>query len=264
MTDRRAYRRGLRRVVLVGMGTGIVVACGTLPSKLPAVSLLSRELVVTVSAPPPAVETVAVSRRWQASDIYQYEVSLRRWDGAGFAELVPPVGVVLPQKGERRHEARFANLRQGARYQVDVQAKGNVGGTAPDVLLNSEVPARVLFDLSGAQDVESVRRENVSVRLDPVPFSGALTLAFRNLPSFVQRLTVDLLDASSGETRYSDSFGPRQTMTLTNLKVGVDYRVRVTGYRANGRLYNTVESEVVRFDPAADTLEQQRTLEITL
>ena len=222
----------------------------------------SQNLVVMVSAPPPAVETMAVSRRWQASDIFQYEVSLRRWDGEGFTELEPPLSVVLPQKGERRQEARFTNLRQGQRYQVDVLAMGNVGGTAPELRLNSETPTRVMVDLSGTQDVASERRERVSVTLDAVPFSGTLTLAFANLPAFVRSLTVDLLEASSGETRYSASFEPRQTMTLGNLKVGVDYQVRVAAYRANGRLYRTVESEIVRFDPEAEPLEQERTLEM--
>ena len=219
-------------------------------------------LVVTVSAPPPGVETKTVSRRWQASDIYQYEVSLRRWDGEGFVELEPPLSVVLPQKGEQRQEARFTNLRQGQRYQVDVRAMGNVGGTAPELPLNTETPSRVTVDLSGAQDVANERRERVTVTLDPVPFSGSLTLAFKALPGFIKSLTVDLLDASSGETRYSASFEPRQTMTLLNLKVGVDYQMRVAAYRANGRLYRTVESEIVRFDPEAEPLEQERTLEM--
>lgn len=266
---RASFLQGVRRAWFLAVLGGVVAACGTTPAQDPATPPLSQDLVVTVSAPPPAVEPLAiepraVSRRWQASDIFQYEVSLRRWDGEGFAELSPPLSVVLPQKGERRQEARFTNLRQGARYQVDVLAMGNVGGTAPELPLNSETPARVTFDLSGTQDVANARRESVSVTLDPVPFSGSLTLAFGTMPGFIKSLTVDLLDASSGETRYSASFEPRQTMTLSNLKVGVDYQVRVAAYRANGRLYRTVESEIVRFDPEAETLEQQRTLEIAI
>lgn len=202
-----------------------------------------------------------MSRRWLASDIFQYEVSLRRWDGSGFMELDPPVRLVLPQKGESKHEARFTNLRAGERYRVDVLAQGNAGGTAPERVLNSETPAAVEFDLGGGPDVESEKRERVGVTLDPVPFAGALTLRPVNVPGFVQTFTVDLQEAASGQTRYAGSFTYRQTMRLSNLRAGVDYRVLLSAYRANGRLYKTVDSGVLRFDPSATELEQERSLD---
>lgn len=253
----RFILRGVRRALLVGGLGGVMVACGKPPIPPP----VPRALVVTIVPPlPAAIE--AVTRRWKASDVFQYEVSLRRWDGAGFSDLSPPVDLVLPQKGDRQQEARFANLRQGERYRVDVRAMGNVGGTAPERLLNSEVPTAVLVDLSGAQDVESVRREHVTVSLDPVPFEGTLTVKLLNLPAFVKTVTVDLRDAASGETRYSGTLGPQQTMTLSNLRTGIAYQVRASAYRANGNLHRTVDSSIVRFDPEADALEQARVLEI--
>lgn len=235
----------------------LLAACGK-PSVTPP---LPREFVVTISAPSPSFESQVVSRRWRASDIFQYEVSLRRWDGTGFIELAPSVQLVLPQKGERKREARFANLRAGGRYRVDVLAKGNAGGTAPDRLLNSETPAAVEFDLRGGPGVESERRERVSVALDPVAFSGRLMLHPRNVPAFVKTFKVDLREASSGQTRYAGSFTSNQTMRLSNLRAGVDYRVGLSAYRANGRLYKTLDSGKVHFDPAALELEQERTLE---
>ena len=253
----RQFRRRRCCAWLVGSVFWLLVACGQ-PSATPP---FPRGLVVTISAPPPSFETQVVSRRWRASDIFQYEVSLRRWDGAGFVALDPPLQLVLPQKGESKHEARFLNLRAGERYRVDVLAKGNVGGSAPERVLNSETPAAVEFDLRGGPDVEGERRERVSVMLDPVPFSGGVTLQLRNVPGFVQSFTVDLQEAVSGQTRYSGAFTYRQTMRLSNLRAGADYRVLLSAYRTNGRLYKTLQSGILRFDPAAMELEQERNLE---
>ena len=215
---------------------------------------------MALAAPP--FETQAISRRWKGSDIYQYEVSLRRWDGARFAELEPPLTVILPQQGKRKHQARFDNLRHGQRYRVEVVAKGNPGGTAPKTILNSEVPCWAEFDLRGLQDVESVRTQSLSVSLDPVPFSGTLALDPRNVPGPVRRFAVTLRDAASGATRASGAFTRNQKMTFSNLRTGTSYQVALTAYRANGQVYRSLTSEVVRFDPAAGELEQHRTLPI--
>ncbi len=253
---RRRFLRELRGALLWGGAGVILAACGR-PQALPPPA---PELRVTVSAS--AMETQAVSRRWRASDIYQYEVSLRRWDGASFVDLSPPLTVVLPQKGEARHEARFVNLRHGERYRVDVLAKGNAGGTAPETLLNSEVPCTLDVDMRGAQDVLGLRHERVSVRLDPVPFAATVTLQPQNVPEPVQRFGVELREARGGATRYAGSFLRRQTMMLVNLRAGIDYQVVLEAYRANGRLLGVAESAVFRFDPEAAELEQERTLTI--
>lgn len=249
--------RWVRPAFVLGLGLTLA-ACAHAPN----VTTPPAGSGFVLAIAPPSFETLGVSRRWQASDIYQYQVSLRRWDGTGFAELSPPVSLLLPQKGEARHEARFTNLRHGDRYRVEVLAQGNVGGTAPDGVLNAEVPCRVEFDLAGGQDVESERWQQVSVRLDPVPFSGTLTLRPMNVPGFISRFSVALRDSQSGETRYAGQFVAKQTMTLTNLRAGIPYKVLLEAYRANGNLYRKAESEVVRFEPTADALEQQRTLVI--
>ena len=100
------------------------------------------------------------------------------------------------------------------------------------------------------------------VRLDPVPFSGKVALKFRNLPAFIKTVSIDLRDAASGEVRYAGSLGAQQTMTLSNLRAGIGYQVQASAYRANGRLYQTIASEIVRFDPLADEVEQERILEM--
>jgi hypothetical protein len=246
--------------VLCLAGSGVILAaagCGRAPVAPPPDA--SAQVVVEIRAP---LAAQAVSRRWQVADIYQYEVSLRRWEGTGFTDLSPPLRLVLPQKDAPRHEARFLNLRHGARYRVDVVAKGNAGGTAPERVLNSETPSGVEFDLTGAQDVSDQRRASVTVRLDPVPFAGTLVLRPLNVPAFVQRFDVALQEAASGVTRYAATFAPDQTMTLTNLKAGIPYTVLLEAYRGNGRLYRSIESDVVLFDPSQTELEQDRVLEI--
>ncbi len=249
------------RTLLIG-GAGLALtACA--PSPAVPIAPAVADLVVALSPPRPPLKTMALSRRWGDADVFQFEVSLRRWDGDRFMDLAPALTVVLPRKDASEHEARFTNLRAGMRYRAEVVAKGNVGGTAPDMILNAQEPSGVDFDLTGAQDVENVHYRSLSVRLDSVPFSGTLELLPQNVPTLVHRFSVDLRDAVSGESRFAGSFAKTQTLTLSNLRAGISYRVLLTALRANGKPYRSVESEVVHFDPAAPELEQDRSLAIS-
>lgn len=235
-----------------------ISACARAPAAPPA----PGELVVSLNPWPP-FEDRDLARRWRGSDVFEYELSLLRWDGSRFAELDPALRVTLPQQGEPRREARFANLRHGERYRVEVLARGNVGGTAPERILNSEIPCMSEIDLSQPQDAESTITRSLKVWLDPVPFSGTLEVAPRNAPSFVRTFSLELRDADSGETRLSETFTRAQTMILSNLRTGVAYQVVLMAYRANGQLYRTLTGPIVRFDPEADALEQVRRLELS-
>lgn len=197
-----------------------------------------------------------IAHRWVAADIHHYEVTLRRWDGTRYADLTPQVSVLLPQKGSVKREARFSNLRQGARYQATIRALGNVGGTAPDVHLNTQTPATTVFDLSVAQGVPDTLSSSLNVILDPVPFSGTVTVSPQNVPPQASTFDLELRDVATGAVRYASSYSKNKTMVLDNLRTGIRYVVRLTAKRGNGSVVGTAQSAEVFFDPAGQDLEQ--------
>jgi hypothetical protein len=116
--------------------------------------------------------TQATVHRWTDADIFQYEVTLKVGDGTTFTDLPTPLQVVVPRKESPKTRAVFTNLKQGKAYQVAVIAKGNVGGTAPDVVLNA-VPATATFDFTATQDVEDTVSADLRVVFDAVAFNGS-------------------------------------------------------------------------------------------
>lgn len=210
-----------------------------------------------------AYETQATVHRWQAADVFRYEVTLKRWNGAQFVGLPTPVVVLLPQKGTVKRSARFSNLRQGVRYQAEVRALGNIGGTAPSLHLNAATPCTAVFDLSAGQNVDDALVRSLQVLLDPVAFSGVLSVSPKRVPAQAATLQVDLLDAATGTVRYTGTYPKNKTMTLSNLRTGIRYVVRLTAKRSNGKVVRTAQSAEVLFDPAGQDLEQTRTVNVS-
>jgi hypothetical protein len=180
-----------RMILSLALGTlisGGLAGCafpGTAPGPVShsdavtAASALGGSRTVSVMMLPPqdaAYQTAAIVHRWVDNDIFQYEATLKVWDGTAYADLQTPLTVVVPRKGPApKNRAVFTNLRQGFRYQVSVVARGNVGGTAATTLLNSNVPAAAIFDFTAAQDVEDTIASNVQIAFDSVPFNGSGT-----------------------------------------------------------------------------------------
>lgn len=237
--------------------------CGAFASHPPlpgVVSKAGRGLALTIR---PAYQLQAVTHRWVADDIHQYDVVLRAWNGESFVDLAPAAAVVLPQKGSgARQRAVFTNLKQGVRYQATVLAKGNAGGGAPERVLNAQAPSRLTFDFASPQDVEATLVREVSVTLDATPFSGTFTLAPATPPAGTDGYEARLEDAESGATLFVGTYGASQTMALRNLRTGIHYRVRL-GALADGARLQEATSAVLSFDPSGQDLEQDLTVPIT-
>ncbi len=135
----------------------------------------NRAVSVAMVAPKEAAfQTAATVHRWVEADIFQYEATLKVWNGTSYADLPSPLTVVVPRKGQLpKSRAVFTNLRQGAKYQVVVTARGNVGGTAPTTFLNANTTTATVFDFTAAQDVEDTLSANVQVVFDAVAFNGS-------------------------------------------------------------------------------------------
>lgn len=133
----------------------------------------NRAIAVTLLAPQDGAYTSqATVHRWVDADIFQYDVTLKAWDGSAFTDLPKPLTVVVPRKQDPKTRAVFTNLRHGQIYQVSVVAKGNVGGTAPETVLNT-APATAVFDFTASQDVEDTLSTNLRVVFDAVDFNGS-------------------------------------------------------------------------------------------
>jgi len=132
----------------------------------------NRAITVNLVAPSEGSFTaLSAVHRWVDADIFQYEVSLKVKNGSEFLDFPTPLMVVVPRKDTPKTRAVFTNLKQGSIYQVQVTAKGNVGGSAPDALLNA-VPATALFDFAALQDVEDTVSADLRIGFDPVNFNG--------------------------------------------------------------------------------------------
>ena len=144
-----------------------------------AASALGGNRTVSVTMLPPqdaAYRTAAIVHRWVDHDIFQYEATLKVWNGTSYVDLQTPLTVVVPRKGQApKSRAVFTNLRQGQRYQVAIAARGNVGGTAATTLLNTNTPTAAVFDFTAGQDVEDTITSNVQVTFDSVAFNGSGT-----------------------------------------------------------------------------------------
>jgi len=135
------------------------------------------QLMVELAAPKAAgFSTQAVIHAWDVTDLFQYEVTLKVFDGESheYVDLSPAMKVVVPQKGSDNpyNRAVFTNLSQGKKYRAVVVAKGNPGGTAGAVVLNEATPTVADYDFSATQDVEDFLSQSVKVVFDAVGFNG--------------------------------------------------------------------------------------------
>ncbi|HEY9722903.1 MAG TPA: hypothetical protein V6D47_12905 [Oscillatoriaceae cyanobacterium] len=137
---------------------------------------------VAITVTPPRVSgyhTAAVVHHWVANDVYQYEATLKVWNSGSstWDDLATPVTVVIPQKnGTPKTKAVFTNLKQGAKYEVVLVAKGNDGGSAADTILNADDTGNTsVFDFTATQDVEDTASATMTITFDQVAFSGTGT-----------------------------------------------------------------------------------------
>lgn len=234
-------------VVALGLPLG---GCAVAPSA-PAAGM--RDVVLHLDPAPAAYGVQALARRWRASDIHSYEVTLRVWDGASFVDLASPVVV---QMANLASTATFRRLRQGRRYQATVVARGNAGGNAPDQVLNTLQPASSSFDLTAGQDVSDSYAAALQVVLDPVPFSGALIIQAVAPPAGTDAYEATLLDAATAEVVATVAYPAGQQGRFERLKTGIHYAVRLRAYSGDAAL-DEAEGASVVFDAAAAELEQE-------
>ncbi len=229
--------------------------------------LLATLLSLTGCAPPtwqpaarialaPATETVtlrlgpsrglaAAARSWRTPDVFQFDVALEVHDPLTDTFVAPPVPLVatLPQKPSPTSRASFAGLAAGGRYRASVVARGNAGGTAPDLVLNASRPTTVTFDLA---DPAAPRHHDVSVALDPVTFAAEVALPSRatdpaGVPAWVTGFAARLTDPARSATPVATaSWAPDRTAAFTNVRGDVAYDleldVRSTAGTATMRL----------------------------
>lgn len=136
----------------------------------------NKAIALNVLAPNESgFRTQAVVHKWVDNDIFEYVATLKAWNGTAYVDFTTPLTVTIPRKGvSPKTKAVFANLRQGAKYQVSLLAKGNIGGTAATSALNSTAPTAV-FDFTATQDVEDTLSASMQITFDAVPFSGSGT-----------------------------------------------------------------------------------------
>lgn len=228
--------------------------CTPGPSRPAAVA--TTRAVLRIEGPGGERAVQSISHRWQRGDVYRYDVALRRWDGAAYVDLTPPVVVALPQKGTPSSLAVFTNLRQGERYLAAVTAWGNVGGTAATRILNAREPSRVVLDFSRGQDVERELSLHLSVTLDPVPFSGTLTVVPEHLPKATTTLELRLHDLETNRDLYTARYAKTRTMVIAHARTGVRYRILLTARSRMGAVVGRGRSAEIFFDPAGQDLEQ--------
>jgi hypothetical protein len=207
-------------------------------------------------------EPAPPAHRWVAGDIFEYRAEIQVWNGMQFEPLSPPVVVGIPQKGRRPSWAvAFQNLKAGRKYGVRVLAMGNVGGTAPDWVLNALNPTLLELDFTRSQDIDDSLLGKVAATLDPMPFSGNLIVEPVNTPASATGMSATLYDAESG-TRRSEGVSPAgRPIKFSNLRVGVRYRVEVEARTRAGEILGRARTPEIAFDPKAqDLLPNRRVL----
>ena len=211
-------------------------------------------------APPDLYGLLAVVRKWQPTDVFEYDVTLQRWNGSTFVGLVPALTVVVPRAAATR--AVFMRLRQGTRYQASVVARGNTGGTAATTVLNATVPAAATFDMTAGQDVVDAPTASATVTLDTVPFDGAFKVVPANVPSSTKTFNFTLVRTDTSQTLVTASYAMGQTMNLAHVKAGVPYKLTLVALKSNGGTVGTA-TQTFSFDTAAATLEQNADMAVT-
>lgn len=224
----------------------LLVGCGLSPQPIPKLGV--KQAILSIR---PSWLTQSLSHRWQAADIVQYQVTLKKWDGTAYADFVPPLVEVVPKQANTW--IKFIDLRPGARYQALIVAQGNKGGTAPDQDLNSQTPCAAIFDFSGDQDIETAVQQSVMVTLDPVLFASTVRIQPQSPPPLTASYALELKNLDTGTIPFTIGYPVSQSMVLDSLKVGVHYQITLRACNASG----TQIGQAVRpfyFDPLAQDI----------
>ncbi|MEB3329308.1 MAG: NHL repeat-containing protein [Candidatus Sericytochromatia bacterium] len=280
---------GLRRLLSALVLAGAVAACQA-PTPPATLSLgawaPARARVVVALAP--VRQLLATARAWRATDVYSHVVTLAPLppEAPAGGDLDPAPGlpgadpvasapvasdvvapatrtVELVQRPGEVREAIFDEVPVGWRYEVRVQAMGNVGGTAPTRCLNTRTPARGWLDLTAPG--AGSRRLELAVRLDPVAFSGTLHLPSAGddaarLPAWTTGLEATLHEAGSPDVVASAAWLPGQRARFERLRGDVAYDLAVTYHSPTG--HRTTQVPGLRFDLTEDP-EQVLTASVT-
>lgn len=109
----------------------------------------------------------AAAHRWTREDIHRYELFLKVQDVSG--AFVDPAGppAILRIDPRVENSAVFANLKHGETYQVTLVAKGNLGGTASERVMNTVAPTRAIFSFADARPEGKHQGANMQAALDP-------------------------------------------------------------------------------------------------
>jgi hypothetical protein len=119
---------------------------------------------------------LALSHHWVANDIFLYTATLKSWNGTAYVAIGSGISTTVnPKAVPAQTKAVFTNLKQGTKYQVDIVASGNNGGTAGTTTLNAAAPTDAVYDFTGAQDVQDTLTSSVAITFDAVAFSGTGT-----------------------------------------------------------------------------------------
>lgn len=142
-------------------------------------SLMGGNKSVAITIAPPkegGFQVQTVQHHWTSADIFQYTASLKVWNGTAYVDFTTPLSVTIPQKGTApKTQAVFTNLKQGQKYQVELIAQGNNGGTAAAATLNGNSATTQVFDFTATQDVEDTLSGTLTITFDSVSFSGTGT-----------------------------------------------------------------------------------------
>ena len=225
----------------------LIVGCGLKPQSIPAPGL--RQAILSIL--PSGRQIHSLSHRWQATDVFQYQVTLKKWNGTEFADFVPPLVEVVPKQANTW--IKFIDLRPGAKYQAMVVAQGSRGGMAPDLDLNTQTPCVATFDFSGDQDLENTFQQSVTATLDPVTFASTLRIQPQNQPALTSSFALELKNLDNGIIPFMANYPSSQSMVLDSLRVGVHYQITLKARNASGGQIAQAISPFY-FDPAGQDL----------
>ena len=206
----------------------------------------------------PARTLQAAARSWTAADVFQFDVDLTLHDPVTDTWGAPPkpFATTLLQKPAPALRATFRGLSRQGRYRATVVARGNAGGTAPDLVLNQATPAAVEFDLA---DKAAPRDRALAVALDPVTFAAEVALPSRttspaDVPAWVTGLAARLIDPARGATPVATaSWAPLKQASFKDVRGGVAYDLELDVKSAAGTATMRLPGFTV---PRADGQEQ--------
>lgn len=170
----------MKKLILASIVLSLLSGCGQIqPTAFATRALEGNEIVrdmgfqggrsfsIHLAVPQDARSIQAVSSftGWTSKDIYQYDLTLSDVTVASSPKALATFPVVCK---EGKAKALFTNLKPGLKYQIQVVAKGNKGGTAATTVLNTQMPALGYLDLtSAAPDSGAVElTTTITVQLD--------------------------------------------------------------------------------------------------